>query len=210
MSANLFATTTTTPKTAKGKTEKKTILVSKLSGKVGEFLKAKQDEETAKAKKETLASEIKEEGVKLFLNEYKVDKKVPENFNISDNKNNKVLFIVNDKYTTVTEEKAILIKEIDKQNLAALKKAKQEFKHIPLLETVKTYTMDAKLVEKYATILSKLILECDEIEADDKTNLIKGTETYVVAKGAVNRLMDYGKDMPNVFDVISPIVALKA
>jgi hypothetical protein len=53
-----------------------------------------------------------------------------------------------------------------------------------------------------------LILNCPDIEEEDKGNLISGEKTFSVTKGSIDRLMQY--DSPEaVFELINPIVALK-
>jgi hypothetical protein len=70
------------------------------------------------------------------------------------------------------------------------------------------YKFNADLVEKYGAVLSELIINCPDIDDLDKGNLITGEKTFSVAKGSIDRLMQY--DNPEqVFELINPIVALK-
>ena len=70
------------------------------------------------------------------------------------------------------------------------------------------YKFNAELVEKYGQVLSELILNCPAIDDMDKGNLISGEKTFSVAKGSIDRLMQY--DNPEqVFELINPIIALK-
>ena len=67
---------------------------------------------------------------------------------------------------------------------------------------------NADLVEKYGAVLSELILNCPDIDDLDKENLISGEKTFSIAKGSIDRLMQY--DSPEaIFELINPIVALK-
>jgi hypothetical protein len=77
-----------------------------------------------------------------------------------------------------------------------------------LLSENVVYKFNADLVEKYGAVLSELILNCPDIEEEDKGNLISGEKTFSVTKGSIDRLMQY--DSPEaVFELINPIVALK-
>jgi hypothetical protein len=101
------------------------------------------------------------------------------------------MLIVMDKYTIVDENKAGILSNFD-----------------GLLAENVVYKFNADLVEKYGAVLSELIINCPEIDDLDKGNLITGENTFSVAKGSIDRLMQY--DNPEqVFELINPIVALK-
>lgn len=187
---NLFAAGTTVKETAK-KAEKKIMAAPLLESKIKKFTAVKATIETAKAELEMLAGDIKQVGKELFLKEYKSQKSTPDNFKIQDKSGAAVLFIVQDKYTLVDETKAEVL---------------SEFPGI-LAENV-VYTIDKDMVEQYGEVLSKMIMKSKEIAEEDKTKLIKGVKTYSVAKGSIDRLLNY-KNPEQVFELINPIVALK-
>jgi hypothetical protein len=125
------------------------------------------------------------------MSEYKQQRSTPDNFKIQDETGNSCMFICMDKYTIVDETKAGIL-----ANFEGL-----------LAENV-VYKFNADLVEKYGAVLSELILNCSDIDDLDKGNLISGEKTFSVAKGSIDRLMQYANP-DQVYELINPIVALK-
>lgn len=187
---NLFATATKVKETTK-KTDKKVIKSPLLGNKVKRYAELKELIDSATGELKMIEGDIKAVGKDLFLNEYKQQKSTPDNFKLQDDTGNTCMFICMDKYTIVDEAKAGILSNFD-----------------GLLAENIVYKFNAELVEKYGQILSELILNCPEIDDMDKGNLISGEKTFSVAKGSIDRLMQY--DNPEqVFELINPIVALK-
>jgi hypothetical protein len=188
--ANLFATSTKVKETAK-KPEKKIIKAEELSNKIKQFaeLKAQIDALTGEIK--MIEGDIKVKGKELFLKEYKAIKSTPDNFKIQDETGATCMFICMDKYTIVDESKAELLRNYD--NL--------------LTENV-VFKFNTELVDKYGEVLSNLIMNCQEIEDEDKANLITGEKTFSVTKGSIDRLLQYNNP-DEVFELINPICSLK-
>jgi hypothetical protein len=125
------------------------------------------------------------------MKEYRQQRSTPDNFKIQDETGNSCMLIVMDKYTIVDEVKANVLGNYD-----------------GLLAENVVYKFNADLVEKYGAVLSELILNSADIDDMDKGNLISGEKTFSVAKGSIDRLLQY--DNPEqVFELINPIVALK-
>ena len=187
---NLFATATKVKETAK-KTDKKVINAPELGNKIQRFAELKQLIDSATGELKMIEGDIKGIGKKLFMSEYKQQRSTPDNFKIQDESGNSCMFICMDKYTIVDETKANILSQYD-----------------GLLAENVVYKFNADLVEKYGAVLSELILNCPDIDDLDKGNLISGEKTFSVAKGSIDRLMQY--DSPEaVFELINPIVALK-
>jgi hypothetical protein len=187
---NLFATATKVKETTK-KTDKKVIKSPLLGNKVKRYAELKQLIDNATGELKMIEGDIKMVGKNLFMQEYKQQKSTPDNFKIQDDTGNSCMFICMDKYTIVDEAKAGIL-----ANFEGL-----------LAENI-VYKFNAELVEKYGQVLSELILNCSDIDDMDKGNLISGEKTFSVAKGSIDRLMQY--DNPEqVFELINPIVALK-
>ena len=187
---NLFTTATKVKETTK-KTDKKVIKAPNLADKVKTYSQLKQEIDALTGQLKMIEGDIKAEGKKLYLSEYAKQKSTPDNFKIQDDTGNSCLFIVMDKYTAVDETKAGILGQFD-----------------GLLAQNVVYKVNADLVEKYGEILSRLILGSKDIDTADKGNLITGELTYSVAKGSIDRLMQY--DNPEmIFELINPIVALK-
>jgi hypothetical protein len=187
---NLFATATKVKETAK-KTDKKVINAPELGNKIQRFAELKQLIDSATGELKMIEGDIKGIGKKLFMSEYAKQRSTPDNFKIQDESGNACMFICMDKYTIVDETKANILSQYD-----------------GLLAENVVYKFNADLVEKYGAVLSELILNCSDIDDLDKGNLISGEKTFSVAKGSIDRLMQY--DSPEaVFELINPIVALK-
>jgi hypothetical protein len=187
---NLFATATKIKETAK-KTDKKVINAPELGNKIQRFAELKQLIDSATGELKMIEGDIKGIGKKLFMSEYKQQRSTPDNFKIQDETGNSCMFICMDKYTIVDETKASIL-----ANFEGL-----------LAENV-VYKFNADLVEKYGAVLSELILNCSDIDDLDKGNLISGEKTFSVAKGSIDRLMQYANP-EQVYELINPIVALK-
>lgn len=187
---NLFATATKVKETAK-KTDKKVIKAPLLADKVKRYAELKHQIDSATGELKMIEGDIKNVGKDLFMKEYRQQKSTPDNFKIEDETGNTCMFIVMDKYTNVDEVKAGMLGQFE-----------------GLLAENVAYKFNADLVEKYGAILSELILNCPDIEEEDKSNLISGEKTFAVTKGSIDRLMQY--DSPEaIFELINPIVALK-
>jgi hypothetical protein len=187
---NLFASATKVKETAK-KTDKKVINAPELGNKIQRFAELKQLIDSATGELKMIEGDIKGIGKKLFMSEYKQQRSTPDNFKIQDETGNSCMFICMDKYTIVDETKASIL-----ANFEGL-----------LAENV-VYKFNADLVEKYGAVLSELILNCSDIDDLDKGNLISGEKTFSVAKGSIDRLMQYANP-DQVYELINPIVALK-
>jgi hypothetical protein len=190
ITTNLFATATKVKETTK-KTDKKVIKAPLLADKVKRYADLKQIIDSATGELKMIEGDIKLVGKDLFMKEYRQQKSTPDNFKIQDDTDSTCMFIVMDKYTIVDENKASILSNFD-----------------GLLTENIVYKFNTELVEKYGQILSELILNCPNIEDIDKGNLISGEKTFNVAKGSIDRLMQY--DNPEqIFELINPIVALK-
>jgi len=187
---NLFATATKVKETTK-KTDKKVITAPLLGNKIQRYAELKQQIDSATGELKMIEGDIKAVGKDLFMKEYRQQKSTPDNFKIQDDTGNSCMFICMDKYTIVDETKAVILANFE-----------------GLLSENVVYKFNADLVEKYGAVLSELILNCSDIDDLDKGNLISGEKTFSVAKGSIDRLMQY--DNPEqVFELINPIVALK-
>jgi hypothetical protein len=121
----------------------------------------------------------------------------PPNFDLADGNEN-ILLEVKDMYLKVEPEKAAILEQ-----------------YSGILEVKTTYNFNSELLEKEVSegmtigdVVSMLIQDSKLIPDSDKENLIKAETTMKVAKGTIDRLLDY--DNPReIFNLISPILALK-
>lgn len=187
---NLFAAATKVKETIK-KTDKKVLDAPELGSKIQKYAELKQLIDSATGELKMIEGDIKTTGKELFMAEYLKYKNTPDNFKIKDSTGNSCMLIVMDKYTIVDENKAAILGSYD-----------------GLLAENVVYKFNAELVEKYGQVLSELILNSADIDDIDKGNLITGEKSYSVAKGSIDRLMQFN-DPKQVFELINPIIALK-
>ena len=187
---NLFAAATKVKETIK-KTDKKVLDAPELGSKIQKYAELKQLIDSATGELKMIEGDIKATGKEMFIAEYLKYKNTPDNFKIKDSTGNSCMLIVMDKYTIVDENKAAILGNYD-----------------GLLAENVVYKFNAELVEKYGQVLSELILNCPNIDDIDKGNLISGEKSYSVAKGSIDRLMQFN-DPKQVFELINPIIALK-
>lgn len=189
---NLFNTNLKAKEPGTKKTDKKVINAPQLEDKVRQFadLKAQIDEATAKLK--MIEGDIKAEGRNQFLCEYLRESKTPDNFKLMDKTGASCLFIVMDKYTSVDETKAEILRQYN-----------------GLLTETRTYKFNPDLVDKYGAILSDLIVNCQDIAGEDKGQLISGEIAYSVTKGSIDKLLLQSATPSEIFELINPIVSLK-
>lgn len=185
---NLFAAATKVKEPASKKTDKK-VIKAFLGNKIEKWGSLKQTIEAATGELKMLEGDIKASGREIFMKEYLQQKSTPENFKIQDETGATCMFICMDKYISCDETKADFLPE-------------------GLVSEKTVFTFNAELVEKYGEVLSELIGSCKKIADEDKAMLISGEKTFSIAKGSIDRLMQY--DNPQeIFELINPIVSLK-
>ena len=188
---NLFAANTTTKTATPKKADKKVLTAHDLDNKVSRYSALKNQIEALTGELKMIEGDIKTRGKSLFLEEFTRHKTTPDSFKIQDKTGASCLFIVMDKYTAVDDTKAELLGNFD-----------------GLLREEVIYKFNPELVEKYGAILSDLIVSSPDIEETDKANLISGERTYSVAKGSIDRLLQFSNP-EQVMELINPICAIK-
>lgn len=192
LTKNLFETNLKTKEPGTKKTDKKVISAPSLGDKIKRFAELKAEIDQATAQLKMIEGDIKAEGRSNFLAEYTRERKAPDNFKLMDETGASCLFIVMDKYTSVDETKAEILRNYD-----------------GLLTETRTYKFNPDLVDKYGAILSDLIVNCQDIAGEDKGQLISGEIAYSVAKGSIDKLLIQSATPSEIFELINPIVSLK-
>ena len=77
-----------------------------------------------------------------------------------------------------------------------------------IVEEKTTFSFDSEMIDKYGEVLSRLIVECDEIAEKDKEKIIKAVTSYSIAKGTIDNFAKYG-DVSELMETTRPVVALK-
>jgi hypothetical protein len=169
--------------------EKPEVIVEGIESEIARYDALKEIINNAKAEQEVIGGKLKQIGKEEFLALYEETNRKPDNFNLADG-DEKILFIVMDKYKKVEPEKEALLEQYD-----------------GLLEKVTTYSFNPEVLDRVGEQVSDLILNSDLSEADKKNLLIVETTT-TIRKGSIDRLTDY-EDPEEIFNLIEPILALK-
>lgn len=105
------------------------------------------------------------------------------------------LFVPQDRYITIkTEKEANDITD----------------KYGDIIDRSILYSIDPKMLDKYASVISELIENSDDIEHEDKGKLFISTETYSIKKGTIDNLnLSKDEDIKDVFESIKPVVSIK-
>jgi hypothetical protein len=152
---------------------------------------------TLEAEKTTLDAGVREEAKIAMIKLYDSKKSFPGTLKVIAGSRS-FLFITSDKYIKIDEERA---KEL----------IKKYGKEIVSEKTV--FTLNSEMVEKYAPVLSDLIMKSKKITNEDKEKLIESSTTWIVAKGIIEKLRNaiYAKfNLNNIVEDIRPIFSVKA
>lgn len=169
---------------------------NELQQNISRLAEVNQQLDSLDAEAKMLTSSIKQNAVNIFVDRYKKDNKNPGTFVLrakGENHNASLMFIAKDQYIKIDQERYNTLKA-------------QYGDSIVNEET--TYVMDSALVEKYSSVLSKLIFESKEISPEDKENLIKAAVSYSVAKGTINKVQEYG-DVAKVVEDVNPVYMMR-
>ena len=169
--------------------EKPEVIVEGIESEIARYNAAKEIIAKAKADQELIGGNLKQIGKEEFLALYEQYNRKPDNFNLADG-DEKILFIVMDKYTKVGPEKEALLEQYG-----------------GLLEKVTTYSFNPEVLDRIGDQVSDLILNSD-LSEDDKKNLLIVETTVAIKKGSIDRLNDY-ENPEEIFTLIQPILALK-
>jgi len=109
-----------------------------------------------------------------------------------------VMFVPSDKYISINEDRAAVLTEKYGDDIVT---------------EATTYSFNSEMIEKYGEVLSTLITDCDDIEEEDKSKIIKAEVNFSVTKGSIDKMKEYSEstevDITEVMEDIQPVVALK-
>jgi len=149
-----------------------------------------------KAKADMISDEVRETAKSEWAKLYQKTGKNPGSVMIESKDGldtAQVMFIPQDKYITITAEKAETLRE--------------EYGD-EIVEEATTFSFDESMIEKYGEILSNLITASDDIAEADKDKIIKAVTKFTVAKGTIDVMKSFGK-VNEVMEAIRPVVMLK-
>ena len=169
----------------------------------GDMFRKIQDLETLndrmksdKAKADMISDEVRDVAKTEWANLYQKTGKNPGSVMIEAKDGldtAQVMFIPQDKYITITAEKAETLREDYGDDI---------------VEEATTFAFDETMIEKYGEVLSNLITSCDEIADADKDRIIKAVTKFTIAKGTIDVMKTFGK-VNEVMEAIRPVVMLK-
>jgi hypothetical protein len=172
------------------KKEKESVQISGIASDIARYDELKEIEKNAKAEQELIGGRLKQIGKEKFIELYESRRMKPDNFNLADG-DEKILFIVMDKYIKVEPEKAGILEEYD-----------------GLLEQTTEFKLNKEVLERVGETVFKIIMESKLLSEEDKRNLLIKEESMQVKKGSINRLLEYD-DPALICDLIEPVLALK-
>lgn len=149
-----------------------------------------------KAKADILSDEVREVAKEKWAEQFEKTGKNPGSVMIESKvglDTAQVMFIPQDKYITITPDKAEVLRE--------------EYGDA-IVEENTVFSFDDEMIQKYGDVISALIENCDEIDANDKEKIVKAVTKFTVAKGTIDSLKTYGK-VSDMMEAVRPVVMLK-
>lgn len=149
-----------------------------------------------KAKLDMISDEVKDLAKVKWAEQFETEGKNPGSVMLESTVNGdtaQVMFIAQDKYITIGEERAEELSETFGEDIVS---------------EDTTFSFDSRMIAKYGEVLSNLIMGSDDIEEADKAKIIKAATKYSVAKGTIEKLDNYG-DVSSVMEAVRPVVMLK-
>lgn len=197
--SNLFdkAKKTTTKKS----TKKNDIPLINIKGedfdkKLREFAKLKKETDELKTQLSLVQTDIKETTIPKWCELYKEKKSYPGSALVTSDSESSFMFVPNDKYSSIDEERADELRD----------KYGDE-----IIQEDVTYSFNSNLLEKYASVLSELIENSNEIDDEDKEKLIIANTKISIQKGTIEKAFSLGKEeeIEDFIDEINPVYTLK-
>ena len=200
MAGNLFnkAKSTAATKAVNPKDQKVRLTVKDgdFFDKVSQLEKLNDNMKRDKAKADMLSDEIRETSKQKWVELYEKTGRNPGSVMVEAKKGldtAQTMFIPMDKYISINPDRAqSLIDEYGSD----------------IVEEKTTFSFDNDMIEKYGEVISRLIEESDEIDDDDKGQIIKAVQAFSIAKGTIDQLKNFGK-VSSMMEVVKPVVSLK-
>lgn len=140
-----------------------------------------------------LKSFIKEKTTDKYYQIYKETGKNPGTLNILSDSDASIQLIPSDKYYKLDDER--------------VKELKDKYGESIIKENTK-YIFNSEMVNKYAKVLTKMIMESDDISDEDKLKIIDVEVDYEIKKGSINN-PPIKESVENYIDDIKPIFSNK-
>jgi len=198
MSKNMFATMAKKAKTKKSKKSDKPVINIKgdeFDANLKAFVDLKKQLDNIKTKFSLVQGYLKETTMDKWYKLYDTNRSYPGSALVTSDSESSFLFAPSDKYLSIDDERADEL--IDK------------YGEDIITEKVK-FSFNPNLLEKYAEVLTDLIQNSDDIDEDDKVNLIVPEKSVSVSKGAIEKAFTIGGGKIDEFlDDIQPVFSLR-
>jgi len=194
---NLFDNAKNKKTTTTKKTDKPLINIKgeDFDEKLKLYAKLKKETDEIKTQLSIVQEEIKLKTIPEWCDLYKNKGSYPGSALVTSDSESSYMFVPNDKYYGIDEERASELKDKYGDDI--------------IQEDV-TYSFNSNLLEKYAQVISKLIEESDDIDDDDKDNLIIANKKVGISKGTIEKAFSLGDgNVEDFIDEINPIYTLK-
>ena len=197
--ANLFSKAKKT--TTKSTTKESDKLIIKIDdddffNDVEELQELQKRMKSDKTKSDKISNDIKKLTKEKWLELYKDSGENPGSVIFAKEENDKfarVMFVPSDKYIKIDEKR---------------KNELQEKYGDDIITEETEFSFDSEMIEKYGEVLSELIMGCEEIDDSDKEKIIVSKTSFNIAKGTLDKLIDYG-ELNEVMEDINPVLSIK-
>jgi hypothetical protein len=192
-----IAKTTTTKRTTK-KNDKPIIKIQgeEFDNNLKSFANLKKQADEIKSQLTLIQDFIKTETLNKWYTLYKTNGSYPGSVLVTSDSNSSYMFSPSDKYLSVSDERAEELKDKYGDDI---------------VDEDITFAFNPTLLMKYADILSNLIENSDEIEEEDKGNLIIANKTISISKGSIEKALTVGKgEVEEYLEDINPIYTIRS
>ncbi len=153
-----------------------------------EYAEAKSESKNLEAKLKISEGVIKEYARGAFLKEYK-----NQGRNIGSFKLGEITVSIQDRYAKMDENLAQVVSE----------------KFPAVVEKTTEYLFNQEVLGKYIEEISDALQNASGIPESDLALLIEAKEVISVKKGTIDTLANFGEEMGDLFEAISPIISMR-
>lgn len=195
---NMFEMLAKTAKSKKSKKNDKPIINingDEFDVNLKSFVNLKKELDNVKTQFSLVQNYLKEKTLDKWYKLYKTNGSYPGSVLVTSDSESSFLFAPNDKYLSLNDDS--IDELIDKYGKKIIS------------ENIK-FTFNSKLLDKYASILTELIMNSDDIDEDDKMKLIIPEKNVTISKGSIEKAFTIGKgNIKEYLEDIQPIFSLR-
>lgn len=160
------------------------------------FVELKRQSDEIKTQLTLVQDIIKNETLNKWYSLYKTNRYYPGSVLVTSDSNSSYMFAPSDKYLSVNDERA--------------KELKDKYGDEIVTEDI-TFSFNTSLLIKYSDILSELIRNSEDIDEEDKKNLIIANKSITISKGSIEKALTVGNGkIEEYLEDINPIYSLRS